>query len=80
MWLLFQYSASKCHLLIKKIKESVAIVSEQLINCIYIHLLNQKIRKGVAIASVQCIYTHLLIKQIRRAWLLFQYIASNSTY
>ena len=46
MWFLFQYNASKFHLLIKQIREGVAIVSEQLINCIYTHLLIEKTIKG----------------------------------
>ena len=45
MWLLFQYSASKFHLLIQQIREGVAIVSEQFIN--YIHsLVNLKDNGG----------------------------------
>ena len=65
MLFLFQYSASKFHLLIKQIREGVAIVSEQFINYIYTHLLILKTTKGMAIVSVQCIKLQLLIKQIR---------------
>ena len=47
---------NKLHLLIKQIREFVAIVLEQ---CIYTYLLIQKTRKGVAIVPVQCIKLHL---------------------
>ena len=51
-WFLFQYIASKfLYLLIKQIKEGVAIVSVQ---CMHTPLIKQ-IKEGVAILSVQCI-------------------------
>ena len=61
MWLLFQYSVSKFHLLIQQIREGVAIVSVQ---CIKLHLIIKQIRKSVAIVSVQCIYTYILVKKV----------------
>ena len=52
----------KLNLLIKQIREGVAIVfKKQFKNCIYTHLLIQKKRKGAAIASVQCIKLDQLI-------------------